>query len=348
MRRALKGLGVALGFLLVLGGLGVAFVEIRGLPSFPTEPLPGIVAVNDPQVIEKGRYLATHVSHCPACHGPPEAVSRWELGPPDDLRGGFPIPGGPFGTFYPSNLTPDVETGIGKLSDGQLARAIRTGVLHDGSIGLVMQTAVGELSDEDLTAVVSYLRSIPPVSNAVPRDQLRFLAKAMSGIMKPRHGPRPDRPDGMADLFKPRDPTAVPQTGVSVERGAYLATGPAICVGCHTARDPLQDFAMVGPPFGGGREPIQHRERNGYEFMAPNLTTDPKTGRLAGWSEDQFVARFRAGRAFPGSPMQWECFQGMRDEDLRSIFRFLQQVPPVERDVGPSYRKSGWKPGDPT
>lgn len=313
--------------MLALGGLA-AWVEVRGLPRYPGEPLPPINASRDPAVIERGRYLATHVSHCPACHGPAEKVARWELGPRDDLRGGFGIPGGPFGTFFPPNLTPDEETGLGRWSDGEIARAIRTGVLKDGSVGIVMQSAVGELSDEDLTAIVSYLRAIPPIRHPVPKDQLGFLAKAMGGMFHPRRGERPaDAP------------------GPSVERGAYLAKGPAICIGCHTDRDPLRDFALTSPPFAGRSEATVHRDHEGYEFAPPNLTPDPRTGRIAGWTEEQFVQRFRAGRVLPGSPMPWESFSGMSDDDLKSLYRYLKSLPPVERDVGPSYRKRGWKAG---
>jgi hypothetical protein len=69
----------------------------------------------------------------------------------------------------------------------------------------------------------------------------------------------------------------------------------------------------------------------------PNLTPDSKTGRSAIFTEDQFVARFRAGRVIPGSPMPWQAFRLMTDDDLRAIYRFLRTLPAVENDVGPPF-----------
>ena len=65
---------------------------------------------------------------------------------------------------------------------------------------------------------------------------------------------------------------------------------------------------------------------------------------LEGMSEDGFVARFRAGRSLAGSKMPWEAFVNLTESDLRSLFRFLQSLPPVRHDVGPSHRAIGWKP----
>jgi hypothetical protein len=52
-------------------------------------------------------------------------------------------------------------------------------------------------------------------------------------------------------------------------------------------------------------------------------------------NEEQFVARFRQGRILPGSPMPWQAFSRMNEEDLRSIYRYLMTIPPVKRDNGP-------------
>jgi len=61
----------------------------------------------------------------------------------------------------------------------------------------------------------------------------------------------------------------------------------------------------------------------------------PETGRLGKMSEDQFVARFHQGRLIPGSPMPWQAFARMSDDDLRAIYRYLKSVPAVKRDNGP-------------
>jgi len=99
------------------------------------------------------------------------------------LTGGFEFTMGPLGSFYSANLTPDPETGIGRRSDAELARAIATGVLPDGSLSIFMRYSASNLSAEDIGAVIAYLRSLPPVKNAVPAGEVTMLGKAMLGMV---------------------------------------------------------------------------------------------------------------------------------------------------------------------
>jgi mono/diheme cytochrome c family protein len=181
------------------------------------------------------------------------------------------------------------------------------------------------MSDEDLTAVISWLRTLEPVEAAQPGPAYGILAKALSARFKPRMG---------------EAPPYAPPGEISVERGRYLAAGPAFCAGCHTRFDPLQGFAPVGAPLAGGL-PEPDPKRSDHEIVPPNLTPDPGTGHITAWSEDQFVARFRAGRLLDSSSMPWENFQRMTDEDVRSIYRFLRSLEPVEYETGPTHRKKG-------
>ncbi len=80
-------------------------------------------------------------------------------------------------------------------------------------------------------------------------------------------------------------------------------------------------------------------------FVPPNLTPDSVTGRIATWTEEQVVARFRGGERLPGSPMPWRAGR-MTDDDLRAIYRYLRTVPAVEHDPGPSLRREDAEPGD--
>lgn len=92
--------------------------------------------------------------------------------------------------------------------------------------------------------------------------------------------------------------------------------------------------ALVGPRFGGTKD-FTEADDPGHSWSPPNITSDPETGRLAKLNEDQFVARFRQGRLLPGSPMPWQAFSRMSEDDLRSIHKYLMTVPPVKRDNGP-------------
>jgi hypothetical protein len=75
-------------------------------------------------------------------------------------------------------------------------------------------------------------------------------------------------------------------------------------------------------------------------LVTPNLTPDPETGRIAKWSEDAFVARFRAGKLIPQSDMPWQLYAKITDDDLRAIYRYLHSLAPVKRDTGQSVRRT--------
>lgn len=320
---------VPVALLVVGGGVGYAYVEATYERDFSATPLPAIVASTDPEVIARGEYVVHALAHCSACHGPAEKASQHQLGAKTDLRGGFTMAAGPFGTFFPSNLTSDPETGVGKLSDGQLARAVRYGIDHHGRFAAFMRLAVGPMSDEDLTAVMSYVRTLPPVRNEVPADRWGFIAKALAGSFGPRSGPVP------AHVAAGEEPV--------VACGEYLANGPAACAACHTQLDPFAGFAVAGVPFAGNPEPEPDPTDAAFEFVVPNLTPDPETGVIASWSEDAFVARLAAGPAHKGSKMPWLNFQQMTDGDRRSIYRYLKSLPPTRSVTGPSRRPAGWR-----
>jgi mono/diheme cytochrome c family protein len=117
---------------------------------------------------QRGEYLVT-IMDCNGCHTPGAF-----LGKPDQQRPlagsevGFQIPG--LGTFHPPNLTPDPETGLGKWSEADIIRAVRTGVRPDGRqlAPAMPYHSYGKLTDADAKAMVSYLKSLKPVQNKVP------------------------------------------------------------------------------------------------------------------------------------------------------------------------------------
>jgi mono/diheme cytochrome c family protein len=284
-------------------------------------PLPAVSATTDSAAIARGRYLAHGPAHCAACHVAPADTAALRSGAQPPLAGGhvFVIPPG---SFRVPNLTPDSATGIGRRSDGELARILRYGVRADGRAAIPFMTAQ-EASDEDLVALISFLRSQAPVRHEVPPHAPNFLGKAILAFMISPVGPRSTPPQ------------ATPQ-GITAERGAYLANGLAACVGCHTQRS-MATGAYTGAPFAGGApSPVEGDPTR--EIVAPNLTPDSATGRISAWGEDQFVARFRAGKAIPESYMPWEFYQRASDEDLRSIYRYLRTLPPVRNETGPSLR----------
>lgn len=325
MKSVLKGTGYAVAGLVVIAGLLVGWVEATYNFAHPDTPMPDIKASADPQVIAQGAYIVNNVAHCSVCHAEGKHIPGEPVDLTKPLTGGNVWHAGPFGVFTAANITPDPKTGIGNHTDGELARAIRHSVAKDGHLLAFMRIAVGPMSDEDLTAVVSYLRAQKPVEAARDRDELGFLAKALSSKFTPRMQAAP--------------PYAAAGT-VSVERGRYLAEGPGACLGCHSPADPAEGFALTGPAFSGANEADADHTDPEYEIIPPNLTP-ADTGVLHGWTEDTFVARFRQGRVYAGSKMPWENFSGMQETDLRSLYRFFSRLPPAQHDVGPSRRKAG-------
>jgi mono/diheme cytochrome c family protein len=307
-------------FLALLVVVAVAIIEIRSRRTFDA-PLPAIAASTDPAIVAKGRYIAYSTAACAYCHVPRQqwtALDKAEL----PLSGNhvFPLP---FGQLISPNITPDPETGIGRRTDGELARILRYGVRADGRAAFPLM-AFHDMSDEDLTAVISFLRSQPPVRQEVPGHRLSLLGKVL-----------------MAFAIVPRGPTSTPPKlsppGPSVERGEYLATRISSCVECHTDRDP-RNGEFVGPKFGGGQR-MDLAADSTRVAVPPNLTPDPKTSPIGLWSEDVFVGRFRMGETLAGTPMPWGAYARMTEEDLRSIYRYLRSLPPYEHATGPGLQQ---------
>jgi mono/diheme cytochrome c family protein len=303
--------------LIVVLVAGVAgFVGARQNLKFDA-PYPAVEASADPAVIARGHYLVRVAAPCAGCHGDPAQLDAMLSGAEVPLSGGtvFDIPPG---KFYVRNLTPDPATGLGNVPANAIARALRFNVGHDGRALLPFMEFQG-FSDEDLVAVVSYLKSQPAVRNPVPAHQFTLLGKVVRATV-------------LAKPVGPKEaPPAVSPRGATVENGRYLVESVSLCGACHTARNPMTG-EFTGPPLGGAREFESDSVRS---WSPPNLTKDPKTGVLARFDEDAFVARFRAGRLLPGAPMPWEAYSRMSEDDLRAIHRYLMTVPAAENDVGP-------------
>lgn len=310
-----------LGAVALVGGGFVAVVELRHDRTFDG-PEPPLHATDDSAMIARGRYLVFGPAHCGACHAPAERVARLDFAGEPPLSGGFAYPL-PFGLLHFPNITPDSVTGIGRYSDGQIARLLRYGIKPNGRV-LIPIMEYQNLSDEDIVALLSYLRSRPPVRQAVPPHEFNLLGKFLGAFVL-----KPEGPDGSP-------PAVSPPEAPTVERGEYLANRVAQCAGCHTKFN-MVTMQAAGPRFAGGGD-MHEPFAPDLIFVPPNLTPDPETGRLRVWTEDQFVARFHAGRQITGSPMPWEMFAQISDTDLRAIYRYLNSLPPVHTVLPPSVR----------
>jgi mono/diheme cytochrome c family protein len=224
------------------------------------------------------------------------------------------------GAIYAKNLTPDIETGIGRYSDGQIARMLRWSVRPNGRASVRALMPFDQMSDEDIVAIISFLRAQPAVRHAVPENEVTLIGKIVKCF---------------ASVFQPREnvhpPLSAPPEAPSRDRGEYLVRHVANCGGCHTNLDSIR-FTPIAPEYSGGGEerPVDVRgvDPNTW-FITPNLTPAPNSALSKFPDRATFIARFKkGGRHYEGSPMPWESFATMTESDIGAIYEFLRSLPP--------------------
>lgn len=304
---------------LTVTGLLFAFLMYVQLTYKQTfrAPVTGLRASTDSAIIARGKYLAMGPAHCWTCHVQhPEKVDL-QKGIPD-MSGGMQLDLPLMATLYTPNITPDKKTGIGRYSDEQLAQVIKYNVTPKGH-ALIPFMTYNTMSDEDIIAIMSYLRATKPIERAVPEHDIRMGGKLMMRFaLKPI-------------IAQENQKFLVTKPDTTAEYGKYLAYSVTNCNGCHTQRSPTGDFSDKA--FAGGHK----KEMQNGTFVTPNLTPDPGTGRIYGWSQQAFINRFRMKRTYPDDFMPWEAFGQMSDNDLKAIYNFLHTLEPVSNKVESTY-----------
>lgn len=293
-------------------------------------PGPALKTSTDSSVIARGKYLVHGPAHCSSCH-----VSNFsdlvasDQGKDVALQGGVKFVMGPLGNLYTRNLTSDKKTGLGRYSDEQIFRMMRHGIRPDGQATMPLLMPFWKMADDDMVAIVSYLRTLAPVENEVPEPEWTFMGKAVrsfSSTFKP--------------IENPDAPSVAPPMEPTVERGEYLARYVTNCVGCHTNRD-MMTYEATGPEYAGGMEFEPWVEFNKFLNVdtslwvrTPNITPAPNSAFSRFKTPQDFIDRFRQGRVLAYSPMDWGPFSRMTDEDLTAIWKYLNSLEPVNNDVG--------------
>jgi mono/diheme cytochrome c family protein len=306
MKKLGKLLLVGFVILCVLLGTAISFtIGWRPFIGPKSRPVTARQFERTPERVERGRYLVQGLLGCETCHTP----SDWtQHGAPKvagmELAGqAFMLPNFP-GELVAPNLTPDPETGSASWSDDQIARAIREGIKHDGTTLFPMMpySNYRSLSDEDLAAVVVYLRSLPPVHNPLPASRVNFPVNYLvRSVPEPISAPVPATAS---------DPFA---------RGKYLVT---VGCGCHNVVEKI--------PYAGG-EPLAGPWGS---VASANITPDPSG--INYYSEATFIAALRTGYVGArklNSIMPFGEFKNLSDEDLKAIFAYLHTVRPVKHRV---------------
>jgi hypothetical protein len=186
--------------------------------------------------LERGRYIVENVAACPDCHTPRDELGNFITARAlSGVECFAQLPSG--GCLHSRNLTSH-ETGLANRSDEEIKRMIRDGirpaVTGDEALSPVMPYYVlHNLREDDLNAVVAFLRSVPAVEHAVPRSAVEFSV------------PEAAQPFELA--LAPVPPLAHPERERALN-GRYLAAGVGICLECHTRHVPgsLRYWTMTG------------------------------------------------------------------------------------------------------
>jgi mono/diheme cytochrome c family protein len=266
-------------------------------------------------LIERGEYL-THAADCVVCH---------------TAKDGVPFAGGrafvlPFGTLYSTNITPDVDTGIGSYTDANFLDALHKGIGRGNAklYPAMPDASYTYMSDADALAIMAYLFTLKPVHAPSPKNTLvfPFNQRALMGLWWA--------------FFNP-DKRYQPNLERSPEwnRGAYLAEAMAHCGECHTPRNLA--FAL------NNRKKFAGAVQAGWD--AYNITADPKSG-VGEWSEEDLVHYLSSGHADRGTatgPMGEAVdasLSHLKSSDISALVTYLRTVPAVASDNLPEPKRT--------
>ena len=298
MKKIFKWIGIVLGSLLgmvLIAGFVFFLIGNAQLNKTYDFPPSNITIPTDETSIEFGRHRVETL--CESCHG-------------QGLSGSNMLDDPMMGILDAANLTTG-EGGIGQeySSDEDYVRAIRHGIDPDGKpIFMPAVNSTSHLSDEDLGAIIAYLKTIPLVDNVTAGQRLKPVAKIMMGA-----GQFPKLP---VEVVSHDIHVTAPERSVSVEYGNYLISTND-CRDCHG-----QDLAGSEFP-----DPTIY-------LITPNLTPGGEVGL---WSEEDFINTIRTG-VTPGDyhlneHMPWETYRLFIDDELKAIYVYLQSLPKLEQFI---------------
>ena len=287
----------AAALLLALSGAGA------GVPPAAAQPSAAEIA--------RGKYVFGATGGC-GCHSAPK----------QPVNAGGRRFDGAFGTVYSTNLSADKETGLGGWTDDQLITAIRLGRRPDGGrlVPVHPFLTFNGMAQEDLRALVAYLRTLPAVKRKTEPKKLVPLFESV-GL------PLWLKAFAITETPPPRAPT----TGAA--RGEYLVRVVGHCGECHTPR--TMTMATDNGRFLAGNP------KGPEDSVVPNITPDKDTGLT--WTEEQIVEYLATGNKPDGDVaggLMGEVIQGttagykdMTKADLLAIARYLKSVPAVRNKV---------------
>ncbi len=294
MKKILKFLGLAILGLLAVVVIGAGVIYWRSASRLQRRHA---VTVQAP-ILPKDAGAIERGRHLAATRGCMDCHGR-------DLGGAKVIENGAMGRLYGPNLT----TGHGGLSAGfrdeDWVKAIRHGIAMDGHGLFLMPSAdYARFTEADLGDLIVFMKSVPPVDRERVPISVGPVARVLMLAGKVKiAADEIDHANLQPDVVTP---------AITVDYGRYIAVG---CTGCH------------GPNFSGGKIDIGPPDWP----PAANLTSHA-VGRLAKWSEADFLAVLRTGKRPDGTalnPVMPRAFGQMNDTELKALWAYLRTLPAV-------------------
>jgi mono/diheme cytochrome c family protein len=266
----------------------------------------------DTALVAKGQYIFALAGGC-ACHTVPKGTEH---------AGGraFPIP---FGTVYSTNITQDQETGLGAWSDQQIHDAMVKGMRADGSriLPVMPYEAYAGMAQEDLKALIVYMRTLKPVKKATP--QMKSWAPFTRSLGVPL----------WLKVFgsSSNSPAQAPKSGI--ERGRYLLEHVSLCGDCHTPRNSI-GVANRSLYLAGAGEKIGPLGQ-----AVPNITPDKETG-IGEWKREDIAELLLSGTKPDLDNVQGlmaevveHGYKDMTKQDAHAIADYLKSIPAIKNKI---------------
>ena len=308
--------------IIILIGLIINLVSCSLLLPIKVDDAENISIESTPERLVRGEYLVEHVTGCTDCHSQRE-WSLFMAPVKEETRGAggeaFTEEMGVPGTIYTPNITP---VGLGSWTDGEIIRAITSGVNRDGTplFPIMPYPNYAHLSQEDIFSIVAYLRTIKPIENTIPKRKLNFPLNLIVRTI-PRQA-------AFGTLPYPSDRIAY---------GKYIITA-AGCADCHTQIDG-KGKPLKGMDYAGG---FTMGMPSGGLVSSANLT--PHETGIKSWTREGFIQRFKsldneAVRQVPlatnqvNTIMPWLYYASMDSSDIGAIYDYLRSIPAVENQV---------------
>ena len=313
MKKGLKILGIVVLSLLLIAAIAAATIKFQPIPSYPVEKIV-FQHTASPEALERGKKLTSML--CAGCH------INQETG---RLSGKLMNDAPPaFGEIHSPNITRHKTAGIGDWTDGELVYLLRTGIKKDGQYAPAYMAKLPHLADEDMNAIIAFLRSDDP-------------------LVQPDATPSVPSKPGMLTKFlckvawkpypMPSNTISMPDTTDVLAVGKYLAFNLE-CFSCHSESFETNDYLHPENSKGycGGGNTMLTPE--GKDIVTANITSDPETG-IGKWTRAEFIKTLKYGikEGAPAMQLPMQPYTALSDREAGAIYDYLMSIPAISNEV---------------